>query len=325
MQPGPMGSAHEGGRGARRPTERRRYGAITRTKVAFLLCIRAQPIVNDFMDLPTSVGNYERMTKLTGSQLSEARRLRDLCGEHADTYNDRRLINFHRARLLCEITLRLMRRDAVDIRLSRTSESRDVKKYLRRHTLGLRTPLHQAALVIEVPTQRGVYAHSLGRQTLRRMCRKAESIGVYCKRVLDQDERQRLVRLVVEHERRHRDIRYRRESRDAAALERASLCVAAYTSDHRPLVLSVTPAAGNAAVLRSFQTLESSQEATLARYSLAAYLIDELAERGTEYLLDPVSPISITSGVHHFAGMLGFEIRRARLKHLRASATASPG
>lgn len=263
-------------------------------------------------------------------QLNEARRLRDLCGQHADIYNDRRLINFHRMRLLSEITLRLMRQDPVEIQLSRTSESRDVRKYLRRHTLGLRTPLHQAALVIEIPTQRGVYAHSLGRQTLRRMCRKAESIGVYCKRVLDQDERQMLVRLVFEHERRHRDARYRRESRDAAALERASLegaslCVAAYTSDHRPLVLSVAPAAGNAAVLRSFQTLESSHEATLARYSLAAYLIDELAERGTEYLLDPVSPISITSGVHHFAGMLGFEIRRAKLKHLRASAPPSPG
>ena len=145
------------------------------------------------------------------------------------------------------------------------------------------------------------------------MCRKAVKRGIHCRSVLDHKERQRLVRLAVEYERHHADVRYRRKHPIVSDLEGAGVWLVAHADEQRPIVLSVTPVAGNTAALRIFRTLESSQEATLARYLLTAYLIDELAERGTRYLVDITHPIFIPSGLHHFAAMLGFEVGRARL------------
>jgi hypothetical protein len=237
--------------------------------------------------------------------------LRRLCGMHADRYTGTRSIHPRRLAWLGRIVLLVRRVPFVELRLGVNEEGRLIRKHIERRSLGLRTVLHEAASVLEIPPEPGLYQQGSKRQTLRRMCRKAAARGITCRSVETLEERQRLVELAIAFEQCHPDLRYRREYQNTSQLKDASLCVAAYAANGRALVVSVNPIAGETAALRFFRTLESSEDATLARYLLTAFLVDELAGAGVRNLVDVTHPIFIGSGLQHFANMVGFSIKRA--------------
>jgi hypothetical protein len=241
-------------------------------------------------------------------------RLNYLCGRHADRFANSRSVHPYRLWLLGQIAAVLARKKPIKLLLEPGRQASIIYRYLHRHKWGCRTPLHQAVSMLNIPAQRGLYERGRDRQTLRRMCRKAMAQGIHCNIVQDCKERQRLIQLAAEHERHHPDVRYRRKHPNTSDLDEGGLWLAAYADDQRPLVASVTLLAGDTAALRFFLTLESTQEATLGRYLLTAYLVDELAGRRTRHLVDTRNPISIPSGLHHFSLMVGFEITRASLK-----------
>lgn len=203
---------------------------------------------------------------------------------------------------------------SVELHLGVSDEGGLIRNFIERRSFRLRTALHQAVFVLEIPSEPGRYQRGSNRQTLRRMCRKAAARGIACRVVETLEERRRLVELAAAFERHHPNSRYRRECPNTSQLEGASLCVAAYAANGRALVVSINPVAGGTAALRFFRTLESSEDATLARYLLMAFLVDELAGAGVQNLVDIAHPISISSGLQHFGMMVGFSIKRACLQ-----------
>jgi hypothetical protein len=254
-----------------------------------------------------------KMTATT-QKLQKDTRLNYLCGRHADKFAGSRSVHPYRLWLLGQISAALYRKKPTKLLLDRGRQANIIYRYLHGRSWVYWTPLHQAVSMLNIPAQRGLHERGRGRKTLRRMCRKAVARGIHCRIVRDCGERQRLTHLAAEHERHHPDVRYRREHPNTSDLDEGGLWLAAYADDQRPLVLSVTLLAGDTAALRFFLTLESTQEATLGRYLLTTYLVDELAERRTRHLVDTRNPISIPSGLHHFALMVGFEVTRASLK-----------
>ena len=192
-------------------------------------------------------------------------------------------------------------------------ESRALRKRLTRHSLGIRTAILQAVSVLIIPAAAGAYTAGATKQTLRRMCRKAEKVGIQCRRVTNDSERRALLARAVVHEKANPNPLYRRSNPDTADLLDFDLWIAAYSQSGTPLALSVTPVGGNCAALRYFRTLEASKDATLARYLLTAYLVEELRQRQVRYLVDIVHPVRLNSGLRHFASMVGFTVARAPL------------
>jgi hypothetical protein len=192
-------------------------------------------------------------------------------------------------------------------------EGHVLRRRLRARSLGLRTAIHQAVTVLIIPATAGAYTAGAAKQTLRRMCRKAEKLGIQCRRVTDAGERRALLARAIVHERTNPNPLYRRADPDTADLLDVDLWIAAYSRSGTPLVLSVTPIGGNCAALRYFRTLETSQEATLARYLLMAYLVEELRQQGMRYFVDTTHPVKLNKGLRHFASMVGFTVARATL------------
>ncbi|WP_432496193.1 hypothetical protein [Kineococcus gypseus] len=183
---------------------------------------------------------------------------------------------------------------------------------LTQRYLGL-VPVGAAGLaVLEVPATPGAYRDGASRQTLRRKVRAAERRGTTWRLVHDPAERRELLVRAEAAERAHRDARYRSEDPDNSEVLEHDLWLVAEVAGE-PVLLSVTPTAGEWGSLRYFRTLGSGPAQSDARYYALAHLVDELARRGVRHLLDATPPLKLTNGLRHFQRMVGFRYARVHL------------
>jgi hypothetical protein len=167
--------------------------------------------------------------------------------------------------------------------------------------------------VLTLPSEPSRYALGASKQTLRRMARKAQRLGVTWAEVSDSQERQELLRLARDYERRHPNATYRKPDPDNSDLLDLRLWLAAYSAEGHPILLSVTPVDGEFAFLRYFRIIGSGEEQTKARYLMSEVLVEHLVSRGVRYLIDGEFPARLPNGLRHFQRMLGFRIVRIRV------------
>lgn len=180
----------------------------------------------------------------------------------------------------------------------------------------VRTPVHALASVLVLPDTPAEYSLGRHRQTLRRKSREAERRGVRWAPVTDPAERERLADLGDERDRTHPREEYRTDIGTNRALLIHPLWLAAYGSDGRPLLVSITPVDGEWAILQYFRTMEDGPEASAARYLMTKVLAEELIGRRVRYLVDNSSPMGIQNGLRHFQRMLGFRIFRVKRRRM---------
>jgi hypothetical protein len=192
--------------------------------------------------------------------------------------------------------------------LPNTTEAPYVRAQLLENVVSRRAMLGVSA-VLETPTIAGTYADGRARATVRRKIRAAEKQGVTV-RPVPQEDRAALLALANLHELHNEREQYRNTCPTNDDLLSYALWFAAYDSRDHPIMLSVTPTAGEWGVLRYFRTLVSSQESSDARYLMARELAEELAARGVRRLVDSARPHWLPNGLRHFQRMIGFRMIR---------------
>ncbi|HSU37882.1 MAG TPA: hypothetical protein VLJ88_19680 [Propionibacteriaceae bacterium] len=193
-------------------------------------------------------------------------------------------------------------------------QGRAVRRGLHRPSRMARTVVHSATAVLVLPEIASDYSVGASKQTLRRKVRKAQTLGIYWVEVVDPVERLHLIQLANEQERHHVQEEYRREDPDNDFLLAYPLWLVAYTADHRPVLLSVTPFDGEWATLTYFRTIGAGEEQSNARFLMTQVVVERLVERGVRYLADVSSPAHLSNGWRHFQRMLGFRIARVSLQ-----------
>ena len=141
----------------------------------------------------------------------------------------------------------------------------------------------------------------------------------------DDTERQELVRLADEWERNNPHDQYRNANPSNKELLAHPLWLAAYSSEGRPLLLSVTPVDGEWAQLRFFKTIGSGDEQSVARYYLVQILVEHLVQLGVRYLFDVTSPLRLPNGLRHYQRVIGFRIYRLQVRAAARPGTAAAG
>lgn len=197
---------------------------------------------------------------------------------------------------------------ALDADLPSTAEAEAVRAQLLEHATSRRVMLGVSA-VLETPTTPGTYVDGAARQTLRRKIRAAEKQGVTV-RIVPVEERAGLLSLANLHEQANEREEYRNPSPENDDLLEYELWIAAYDAYDQPIMLSVTPCAGEWAVLRYFRTLIGGQASSDARYLMARELAEALAARGVRRLVDSARPHWLPNGLRHFQRMIGFRLVR---------------
>jgi hypothetical protein len=200
--------------------------------------------------------------------------------------------------------------------LPRTLSGRTIHSTLTRPG-PLRTPFGVTGVaVLDVPADAAEYSLGAERQTLRRKVRAATKSGVTWRPVDDQAERRALLALANKAETEHADEEYRNAAPDNSDLLDHDLWLAAFAADGRPLLLSVTPTAGEWGQLRYFRTLGSGHEYSDCRYLMTQALVETLSGRGVRHLMEGTHPAELPNGLRHFQRMVGFRLARvvARLE-----------
>lgn len=197
---------------------------------------------------------------------------------------------------------------AIDAVLPDTLEGEAVRRQLFEHATSRRAMLGVSA-VLETPVIAGTYDEGRSRATVRRKIRAAQKQGVTV-RPVPHSQRRTLLALADLHERNNEREEYRNAAPANDDLLQYDLWLAAYDADGRPIMLSVTPTAGEWGVLRYFRTLVSSQESSDARYLMARELAEALAARGVRRLVDSARPHWLPNGLRHFQRMIGFRMIR---------------
>ena len=247
--------------------------------------------------------------RLTDQRAAEEH-LEKLCGLSADRLANGRmtpatlflLLRIYRA-LLSSPKYRLM--------LGSGAEAEIIRGWLQRRTFGLRTPLHAAVSILPVAQEADPLSGSRF-ATLRRMDRKAKNKGITCQPVAI-GERAGLLDQAAEFERSHPDLRYRNANPLIADLPSIDQWLVARSVDGEALTLSVTPISGNTAMLRYLKTISSNEDTMLARYAMTAAVIRMLFQKQVEFLVDNISPLSVSAALRQFATRTGFRIARAQL------------
>lgn len=207
-------------------------------------------------------------------------------------------------------TIRAIRRlPVLQPRIAASSGPSIVSRLLNDQPRGRMLTLGAAAVLV-TPDTPGTYLDGAGRATVRRKVRAAKKNDVSVRRVEDH-EREGLLDLANAHEQNNERAVYRVEQPSNDDLLEYDLWLAAFQGD-RPIMVSVTPYAGEWAVLRYFRTLEPSPAASDARYLMTDALAEELARRGVRYLVDTARPHWLPNGLRHFQRMVGFRLMRVR-------------
>ncbi len=161
-------------------------------------------------------------------------------------------------------------------------------------------PLHAATAVLRVPHNPADYSVGASKQTLRRLVRAARKKGVSWTQVNDHAERVRLLSLANDWERRHPLPRYREGRPHNDDLLDYPPVAGGVRVGWSPLLLYVTPVAGEWALLRYFRTLGVGPEESDSHYLM------------TQVLAEASSPVGLPNGLRHYQRMLGFRIARVR-------------
>lgn len=199
---------------------------------------------------------------------------------------------------------------AFDAELPRSYEAPAVQRLLLEHGATRRMMLGVSA-ILPVPTVAGTYTDGSDRATVRRKIRAAEKQSVTV-RPARADERAYLLSLANAHELTNERAEYRVEQPDNDDLLDYALWLVALDGDGEPIMLSVTPTAGEWGVLRYFRTLTAGQASSDARYLMARELAEALCARGVRYLVDSSRPHWLPNGLRHFQRMIGFRLVRVR-------------
>jgi hypothetical protein len=195
-----------------------------------------------------------------------------------------------------------------------TAEAAAVQAQLLEHGTSRRAMLGVSA-VLETPTTPGTYTDGHTRATVRRKIRAAQKQGVTVRPVPAED-RAELLMLANLHEQANAREEYRNTSPDNDDLLDYGLWLAAYDAHDEPIMLSVTPCAGEWGVLRYFRTLVPGQASSDARYLMARELAEALAARGVRRLVDSSRPHWLPNGLRHFQRMIGFRLIRIPTVHI---------
>jgi len=188
----------------------------------------------------------------------------------------------------------------------------------------LRTPFGTTGVaVLDVPADAAEYSLGASKQTLRRKARKAQKSGVVCRPVDDAAQRRQLLACADQAEIDHVDEQYRSEQPDNCDLLDHDLWLVAFDGEGQPLMLSVTPVAGEWAQLRHFRTLGRSNAHSDARYLMSQVLVETLSARGVRYLVEGTHPAELSNGLRHFQRMVGFRLVRV-FARLVPAGTAAP-
>jgi hypothetical protein len=182
----------------------------------------------------------------------------------------------------------------------------------QRHTLR-RFALHAA--VLPLPDEPAAYSFGRRKQTLRRMVRKAQKAGVTWRAIEDPVEQKKLITLADDWERVNPHPLYGDVHASNEDCLDYRLWLAAFSRDGRPLVLSVTPVAGEWALLRYFRTIGAGEEQTHARYLLTQVLAEHLIRDGVRYLFDETPPVRLSNGLRHYQRMVGYRLYRIRIRN----------
>jgi hypothetical protein len=205
-----------------------------------------------------------------------------------------------------------------------THEGRVLHRTLTRPGL-LHTPFGRTGVaVLEVPADPDEYSLGADRQTLRRKVRSASKQGVTWRLVDDPAERMHLLALANQAEIDHADETYRNERPDNRDLLDVDLWLVAVGPDGAPVLLSVTPTAGDWALLRYFRRLGNSPVHSDTRYLMTQALVETLARRGVRHLVEGTHPAELPNGLRHFQRMVGFRLTRVSARRMPAPAANGP-
>lgn len=198
----------------------------------------------------------------------------------------------------------------LDADLPDTEEAAALRLQLLRHAHSRRIMLGVSA-VLAVPSEPGAYSEGRERATVRRKVRAAQKQGVTVRLVRD-DEREHLLALANRHELTNERPDYRIEQPDNDDLLDYALWLVALDGDGAPIMLSVTPTAGEWGVLRYSRTLVQGQASSDARYLMAREVVEALRVQGVRHLVDSSRPHWLPNGLRHFQRMVGFRLVRVR-------------
>jgi hypothetical protein len=171
--------------------------------------------------------------------------------------------------------------------------------------------------VLKLPNTPGQFVLGPAKQTLRRKMRAAQKLGVSWAEVVNPRERRELLEQAAWYERKHPNVIYRTINPENGDLLNYDLWLAAYSSEGRPLLLSVTPVDGDFALLRYFRTIGSGEGQSNARYLMTAVLAERLVAQGVRYLIDGSFVSELPYGLRHFQQMIGYHTVRIYLARSR--------
>ncbi|MBE7200301.1 MAG: hypothetical protein INR70_21190 [Parafilimonas terrae] len=170
------------------------------------------------------------------------------------------------------------------------------------------------ACVLEIAARPQDYSLGSSKQTLRRKVKAAEKLGIYCRPVHDKGEQIALVATLDRAIAVKSNPLYRERDSDHSYLVGSGLWTVAFAPDGEPLVIAVTPRDGEWALLQAFVSLGETQLRSDARYLLTKVVVERLAVEGVRHLVDTRSPSQLPNGLRHFQRMLGFRIKRIRMR-----------
>lgn len=240
-----------------------------------------------------------------------AAELGDLCSVRADKYTGSRTINAEHLKLLGRIGKLSLKLPRETVFVDDDPIGREIIKSLARPRVS--TPIHELTSALELPADAATFTEGPSKQTLRRMSRKAEKLGVTWRVLETFDERREILERGDDYERTEAREAYRHAVVDNSDTFTYDTWMASYSATGEPLMISVTGISGDVATLRYFRTMHNSNEATWGRYLMTTQVVNAAVERGCKVLIDPTSPMALTKGLRHFAKMVGFELRRMQV------------
>ncbi|WP_345481904.1 hypothetical protein [Amnibacterium soli] len=210
----------------------------------------------------------------------------------------------------------IARLSVIDAELRTDGDAALVRRGLERTNPLARRLIRGTTAVLVVPdtVEEFLAGSSESKRSLRTRFNRATRRGYHVHRTDGHEERRAVLALADRYERSHPDELYRNQAPDNDYLLGVGTWLVAHDVDCRPLILAVPAISGEWAVLQHFKTLESSDDARLARYWMSVELVRELHAQGVRYLADVLSPIGLPNGLRDFQRRLGYRLHRVRIR-----------
>jgi hypothetical protein len=203
-------------------------------------------------------------------------------------------------------SIRLFRRlPRVTLSLSSSPSGREIAEHLRRTRLGI-PPNRLAQGILVVPPTQKEYLRGRSRQAVRTNVRRAEELGLSCRRLTNSSEFQYAADYMIEH---------RSQTDEQVEIYRRLIdhpdarYWSVEASDRTPAGLAVLNVDSQAAMLWSLVCLEQD-----AKWLLHTHIVGELGAAGVPYLLTSsvMAPI-MRERDQYFQKLLGYQIAHLSL------------